>query len=76
MTTDVWETLEGGHASAALWMAMTTGLAAALIGWALILANRKSLGGQARARARLGYTLMIAGLLAFAGGPEVLRFKR
>ena len=67
----MWESLEGGHASAALWVVMAIGLAAALIGWFLILANRRNSGSQARARARLGYVLMFFGLLAFAGGPDL-----
>ena len=66
----MWESLEGGHASVALWVVMAMGLAAALIGWFLILASRRNSGGQARARARLGYVLMVLGLLAFAGGPD------
>jgi hypothetical protein len=67
----MWESLEGGHASVALWAVMAVGLAAALFGWLLIRNNRGSLGSQARARARLGYVLMIFGLLAFAGGPDL-----
>ncbi len=67
----MWESLEGGHASVALWAVMAVGLAAALFGWLLIRANRRRLGSQARARARLGYVLMIFGLLAFAGGPDL-----
>ena len=67
----MWESLEGGHASVALWAVMAVGLAAALFGWLLIRTNRGSLGSQARARVRLGYVLMIFGLLAFAGGPDL-----
>jgi len=66
----MWESLEGGHASVALWAVMATGLAVALFGWLLIRANRRSLSSRARARARLGYVLMVFGLLAFAGGPD------
>ena len=66
----MWESLEGGHASVALWGVMAIGLAAALIGWFLILASRKTSGNKARAKSRLGYVLMVLGLLAFAGGPD------
>jgi hypothetical protein len=67
----MWESLEGGLASVALWAVMAVGLATALFGWFLFRANRRSLGSQARARARLGYVLMIFGPFAFAGGPDL-----
>lgn len=67
----MWESLEGGQASVALWAVMAVGLAAGLFGWLLIRANRGSLGSRARAKVRLGYVLMVFGLLAFAGGPDL-----
>ncbi len=49
---------------------MLLGLAVALVGWFLILASRKSASHHARVRGRLGYAMMVLGLLAFAGGQD------
>jgi hypothetical protein len=51
----MWESLEGGQASVALWAVMAVGLAAAFFGWLLIRANRRtgqpgSSEGEARIR--------------------------
>ncbi len=66
----MWESLEGGPASGAQWAIMLLGLAVALVGWFLILASRKSASHHARVRGKLGYAMMVLGLLAFAGGQD------